>query len=82
VIQIGKVRIIESITKIQVAINLLKTTLHKATGKVINSSIVPRRFSSDQLFIVTAGIKKIKTHGKKLKKVVRSATPELKKFPK
>ena len=82
VIQIGKVRIIENITKSQVAINLLKTIFHKATGKVINNSIVPRRFSSDQLFIVTAGMKKINTHGMKLKKVVKSATQELKKHPK
>jgi hypothetical protein len=43
---------------------------------------VPSLFSSDQLFIVTAEIKKIKTQGIKLKKTVKSATPDEKKDPK
>jgi hypothetical protein len=43
---------------------------------------VPSLFSSDQLFIVTAETKKIKTHGIKLKKTVKSATPEEKNEPK
>jgi hypothetical protein len=44
--------------------------------------MVPSLFSSDQLFIVTAEIKKIKTHGIKLKNIFNSATPEEKKDPK
>ncbi len=59
---------IENITNSQVAKNLLKTIFHKLIGNVINSSMVPNLFSSDQLFIVTAGMKKINTHGIKLKK--------------
>ena len=81
-IHIGKVRTIENVTKAQVAINLLKTIFHKGIGKVNNSSMVPNLFSSDQLFMVTAEIKKIKTQGIKLKKILNSATPEEKKEPK
>ena len=44
--------------------------------------MVPNLFSSDQLFMVTAEIKKIKTQGMKLKKILNSATPEEKKEPK
>jgi hypothetical protein len=73
---------IENITKAQVAINLLRTIFHTGMGKVNKSSIVPNLFSSDQLFIVTAEMKKIKTHGIKLKNIFNSATPEEKKEPK
>ena len=81
-IHIGKVRTIENVTKAQVAINLLKTIFHKGIGRVNNNSMVPNLFSSDQLFMVTAEIKKIKTHGMKLKNILNSATPEEKKEPK
>ena len=82
VIQMGNVKMIEKTTNAQVAKNLLNTIFHKGIGKVIRSSIVPNLFSSDQLFIVTADTKKIKTQGIKLKNIVKSATPEEKKDPK
>ena len=69
-------------TKAQVAINLLRTIFYTGKGKVNKSSIVPNLFSSDQLFIVTAEIKKMNTQGIKLKNIFNSATPEEKKEPK
>ena len=72
----------ENTTNAHVAKNLLKTIFQRGRGSVNKSSIVPSLFSSDQLFIVTAEIKKIKTQGIKLKKTVKSATPDEKKDPK
>ena len=45
------------------------------SGLVNKSSNVPCFFSSEKLRIVTAGIKKIKIHGAKVKNGLKSANP-------
>jgi hypothetical protein len=53
--------------------NLPKTISHTESGFVNNSSIVPCLISSEKLFIVTAGTKKISIHGAIKKKGDKSA---------
>ena len=56
--------------------NLPFTICQTLNGLVNNNSKVPNFRSSEKLFIVTAGIKKIKIQGESVKKGVKSAKPE------
>ena len=61
--------------------NLPIMACHTVTGKVSSNSMVPRRRSSDQSRIPTAGTKKIKSHGIQLKKDDKEASFMLKNPP-
>src|SRR5688572_27782113 len=55
--------------------NFPRTRFHTEMGLINRSSIVPILRSSEKLFMVTAGTKKIKIQGTSKKKFPRSAKP-------
>ena len=64
--------------KINAPKNLPLTISQRLRGLVKSISNVPCFFSSEKLFIVTAGIRKISIHGANLKNGLISAYPEFK----
>ena len=81
VIQNGKVSAMAAVQKAQAARNLPSTACQVAMGKVSSSSMVPRRRSSAQRRMVSAGTKSRNSQGRKEKKAERSAWARAKKLP-